>query len=69
MNDHRDGTRCRALSVTCEHPSLYDDGVTGPGLMVQGALTRALRLVVFVSSLAVFAVGTFLYIRFLRRLI
>ncbi len=68
-DDCRNETRCRALSVTCDYLSLHDDGATGPSLMVHAALTGMLRLLVFASSLAAFAVGTFLYIRFVRRLI
>ncbi|MFC1671553.1 hypothetical protein ACFL01_00305 [Planctomycetota bacterium] len=42
---------------------------TGPDLMVQGACTTILRLMLFASSLAVFAVGTFLYLHYVRRVI
>ena len=69
MDERRNGNRCRVLSLTCEYPSLCDEGATGPGLMVHGFLTMILRAILFASSLAAFAVGTFLYVRYLRRLI
>jgi hypothetical protein len=67
MDHNRNDIRCRALSITCKYPLSHHDGATGPDLMVHGALTRILRLFVFASSLAVFAVGMFLYVQYLRR--
>ncbi len=66
-DEHRDMTRCRALALTREYPPLNDADVTGPGLAVQGACNTILRMVLFASSLAVLALGTFLYLQYLRR--
>ena len=67
IDNCRNETRCRVLALTREELSLYDDSATGPGLIVQGACTTILRLLVFASSLAVFAAGTFLYVQYVRR--
>jgi hypothetical protein len=48
---------------------MHENGETGPGLMIHGALTGILRLLAFAASLAAFAVGTFLYVQYVRRFV
>jgi hypothetical protein len=69
MDECRNENRCRVSTLTCDCLPLCDNGETGPGLMIHGALTRILRLLAFAASLAAFVAGTFFYVQYVRRFV